>query len=408
MLDKVCRSLKKAAYYFICVYLALFCAMTPILGGLLLFPRFSFPALGTLWPMRAVTYWLGTHVFNVSTLAYRGTSGDTPFHWVQLAWIAAVAASTALVAVGFRLAPTSGSAARWFRLFLRFALAGQMFYFGMAKVIPAQFPPPSLVTLLYPVGNLSQDDLLWTFMGASTPYQIFAGCSEVLAGILLVIPKTATIGAIVAFADMLQVFALNMSYDIGLKQLSFHLMAIALFLLSPQLGRITDALVDRPPQTRRALGIQLAFGLYLFLMFTRLAMLSWHNPGGPGAPKSALYGVWNVERMSIDGNLRPPTFNDYRWRRIVFDAPELLIIQRLDESFAHYGASIDVDGGRIALRTAGGRHWIASFAFDRRSDDEMSIDGEMDGHRVHVDLQRLGLDTFRLTNGTFRWVRPPS
>jgi len=38
----------------------------------------------------------------------------------------------------------------WFRLFLRFALAAQMFYFGMAKVIPTQFPPPSLVTLVEP------------------------------------------------------------------------------------------------------------------------------------------------------------------------------------------------------------------------------------------------------------------
>ena len=80
----------------------------------------------------------------------------------------------------------------WFRLFIRFGLAAQLFYFGMAKVIPAQFPPPSLVTLIEPVGQLSRTDLLWTFIGSSTAYQMFAGWTEVIGAILLTIPTTAT------------------------------------------------------------------------------------------------------------------------------------------------------------------------------------------------------------------------
>ena len=57
-------------------------------------------------------------------------------------------------------------------------MAAQMFYYGMAKIIPTQFPPPSLVTLVESVGNLSLSDLLWTWVGASTPYQVFTGCAE--------------------------------------------------------------------------------------------------------------------------------------------------------------------------------------------------------------------------------------
>src|SRR5262245_64793268 len=103
-----------------------------------------------------------------------------------------------------------------------------MFYFGMAKVIPSQFPPPSLATLVEPVGMLSASELLWTFIGVSTRYQMFTGWAEVAAGILLIIPVTTTIGAAVAFADMVQVFALNMAYDVGLKQIAFHLMLMSL------------------------------------------------------------------------------------------------------------------------------------------------------------------------------------
>ena len=107
---------------------------------------------------------------------------------------------------------------KWFRLFLRFALAAQMFYYGMAKVIPTQFPRPSLVTLVEPVGNLSVTDLLWTSIGASVGYQMFTGWAEMLAGVLLVIPQTTTLGALICLADMTQVFVINMTYDFGLKQ----------------------------------------------------------------------------------------------------------------------------------------------------------------------------------------------
>ena len=400
--------IQRAAYRFAVVYLGLFCVASQFAGGLLLFPGGQFPALGTIRPMRDITNWLGTHVFHVTTLAYQGVSADTPFHWVQLAWLLVASAAAASVVSGF--SRTDDVVAKWARLFFRFALAAQMFYFGMAKVIPTQFPPPSLVTLLKPVGNLSPDDLLWTFIGASTPYQMFTGWAEVIAGLLLIAPQTATLGALIALADMVQVFVLNLSYDVGLKQTSSHLVLIALFLLAPDAKRLAGAFMGNGQKTsRRSLAIQIAFGVYLLLMFTRLAMLSWQNPGGPGAPTSALYGIWDIERLSVDGEFKPPMFNDYdrRWRRVVFDTPDLMIFQRLDDSFAHYGAAIDVDRHQIALRKIQSRQWKASFTFDRRGDDEMVLDGEMDGHTLHVELQLLHMDVFRLTNGSFRWVRPP-
>jgi hypothetical protein len=166
--------IQRAASRFVSIYLGLFCFASQFAGGLLLFPGGQFPALGTVWPMRDITNWLGTHVFHVTTLAYQGVSADTPFHWVQMAWLVVVSAIvTAIWTV--RLKPDTTEAAHtdslvsgFSRTFFRFALAAQMFYFGMAKVIPTQFPPPALVTLLKPVGNLSPDDLLWTFIGAST------------------------------------------------------------------------------------------------------------------------------------------------------------------------------------------------------------------------------------------------
>jgi uncharacterized membrane protein YphA (DoxX/SURF4 family) len=216
------------------VYFGLYSLATQIAGGLLIVPGAALPAFGTRWPMRQITEWCAAHVFGArGPLVFTGNSGDTVFHWVQTAWLLAL--SVVMAILWSRLDRGRDDRLRvWFRLLLRLALAAQMFYYGMAKVIPSQFPPPGLVTLIEPVGASSLSDLLWTFVGASLPYQIATGCAELLAGALLLTPATATAGAALALIDMLQVFLLNMAYDFGLKQISFHLLIMAAVLLAPR------------------------------------------------------------------------------------------------------------------------------------------------------------------------------
>jgi len=131
--------------------------------------------------------------------------------------------------------------------------------------------------------------------------------------------------------------------------------------------------------------------------------------GGPGEPRSPLYGIWNIEDLSVDGESRPAVLNDYdrRWRRIIFDTPSVVVFQRTDDSFAHYEASIDTSSRAIALTKRNGGTWRASFTFDRPSQDRVVLDGTMDGYTLRLRLRRVDLDTFRLLNSRFRWVRPP-
>jgi hypothetical protein len=413
------------AFRFCFAYFTLYSFATKIVGGVVLFPDLSFPILGTRWPMREITLWLATHLFHVTgTLIYSGNSGDTAFHWIQIGWllIAAVILTTIWTILD-RGRPQYAGLEKWTRLFVRFALAAQMFYFGMAKVIPAQFPPPSLVTLVEPVGNLSRTDLLWTTIGASVGYQVFTGWAEVVAGAFLILPSTAMLGATIALADMVQVFALNMTYDIGLKLISLHLIAFAVILLAPDLRRLVQmfvlnqpvaesshtALFRTPRANRRAMIAQILFGIYLASVFTRLAIVSWRSPDGGGSPKSALYGIWDVDRLSVDDELRPPILNDYdlRWRRVIFDAPDRLVFQRTDDSFAHYGAVLDVGRHILALTKGNSKAWKASFTLQQPKPEQVILDGEMDGRRVHLEIQLVPLDTFRLLNSGFRWIRPP-
>jgi uncharacterized membrane protein YphA (DoxX/SURF4 family) len=404
------------------VYFGLYSLATQIAGGLFILPGTALPALGTRWPMRPITEWCAAHVFGVAgPLVYAGNSADTIFHWVQMAWL--LAASLPIATVWWRLDRDRRDRLRvWVRLVVRFALAAQMFYYGMAKVIPSQFPPPSLVTLIEPVGASSLSDLLWTFVGASLPYQIATGCAELLAGVLLLVPATATAGAALALADMLQVFLLNMAYDFGLKQISLHLLVMAAVLLAPDAprlwavfaGRAAGAATHAPlfhsaRANRAALVAQVAFGVYLMAVFATLSMRYWYGEGGGRAPKSALYGIWNVEELAVDGEVRPAALNDYdrRWRRVVFDAPQVVVFQRTDDSLAHYGASLDAAGRTLALTKGAATTWRATFLVQRTARDRLLLEGEMDGHRIRVRLTLVDLDTFRLLNSRFRWARPP-
>ncbi len=106
---------------------------------------------------------------------------------------------------------------KWFRLFVRFELAGQMIAYGLPKVIPLQMPFPYLTKLVEPFGDFSRMGVLWSFVGSSPGFETFVGCAEIVAGILIIIPRTTPLGALICLADMAVVFAPNLSYDVSIK-----------------------------------------------------------------------------------------------------------------------------------------------------------------------------------------------
>src|SRR5262249_770946 len=140
---------------------------------------------------------------------------------------------------------------KWFHLFLRFALGSEMVLYGMDKLVPMQMPFPQLTRLVEPYGNFSPMGVLWYSIGASPAYEMFVGGAEMVGGILLFFPRTAMLGALVCLADVIEVFALNMTYDVPVKLFSFHLILMSLVLLAPELRRIagfffTDREVPAP------------------------------------------------------------------------------------------------------------------------------------------------------------------
>ena len=200
-------------------------------------------------------------------------------------------------------------------------------------------------------------------MGSAPAYEIFTGCAEVAGGLLLIVPRTATLGALICLADMIQVFMLN--YDVRCAGKAVCLPPHPALLLSPGPRRSTPGqipvaapdhvafhgsatLPQRPGQPDRTCRAN-----HIWSVARRLVLplrLGYLEYPGRGRPLPPLYGIWEVKQMSIDEQPRPPLLTDStRWRRAIFDYPDRMAFQRMDDSFAPYGASVNLPERTLAL-----------------------------------------------------------
>jgi hypothetical protein len=249
-------------------------------------------------------------------------------------------------------------------------------------------------------------------VGASPSYEIFIGVVEIVSGLLLIVPRTTMLGALLCLMDGMEIFMLNMTYDIPVKLFAFHLILLSLLLLAPDMKRLTEfLLLNRATHPavlsvgRVALVAQILFGVWLFGNNAYGAIKGWSQYGG-GRAKSELYGIWDVEQMSVDNQIRSPLLNDYgRWQRIVFDFPKMVSFQRMDSTFAWYGCKIDAKRKSIELSKDDDKKWKAALAFNRMKPDQMTLDGNMDGHKVRLELKLVDRNKFMLVSRGFHWVQ---
>jgi len=391
----------------------------------------------TLWQLRQVApvlTWVGREVFGVeAVLREQSGSGDQAIMWMLVFCSLVVAAVVALVWSVLdrkRLAyPRLGA---WFLTVLRLLLAGQMLFYGIAKAFPSQMPEPVLTQLLQPFGDFSPASVLWTQVGSAPVYEILLGCAELVGGLLLLLPRTATLGALLSLVSMAQVLVLNMTFDVPVKLLALHLVLMALVLLAPQLRRMADMfLLERradpavqPPlfgsrrANRIAALVQAVIGLWMVVGTVYVGWTSWQDFGG-GAPKPPLYGIWSVSEFRVDGQAVPPLLtDDNRWQRVVFDTPGAVTYQRMNGDLEMAGAEVDTGNRTITVvaaeqgpGAAGGQEAaspaepMAQLNYEQPAPDRLVLDGQLNGKQTEIELERVDENSFTQRSRGFHWVQ---
>jgi len=221
--------------------------------------------------------------------------------------------------------------------------------------------------------------MVGTFMQASPPSEIFAGIGEVVGGLLLFHRRTALLGALVVIAVMTNVCALNWLYGVPVKLFSGHLLVTAALLLVPyrhglwslfvknETARAVDLSVPAP----RLLHWPLRLGGFAWVIGT-LVLTHLHGiepkPWMQGREKSALYGVWTVEKMSLDGQEVPPT-DSTRWRFLAIDRGTLAWAKDAVGRIQSFQFAWDEPSGiaQVSPRSSGGEEEAAPWTCERGS-----------------------------------------
>lgn len=370
---------------------------------------------------RWLVIWTGAHILHLShPVQYNLTgSGDTLHAYIYNMLMLIFAAVGMLIwsALDHRRKEYR-YLHEWLRFYVRLWLGATLLGYGAFKVIKSQFPHLFLTSLLEPYGESSPMGLLWNFMGFSNTYNIFAGSVEMLGGALVIVPQLATLGALLSAAAMTNVFILNMAYDVPVKLFSFNLLLMSCFLLLPELGRLTNVFILNRPALppavpalfkRRYLSIGVVAAQILFLAWSAGSSLHQSykqaTQYGDLAPRPALYGIYAVDELSIDGQVRPLLFTDPTvWRRVVFDLYGFVGIVPPEGPVQRFRGNLDEKTGILELTKRSDEKWKAELKLTRPSPNQMVLSGEMDGKKITAKLHKVELNSFLLNNRGFHWI----
>ena len=400
---------KRLAFRFLSVYFVLYALPFPLdynpMGGSWIAQRWA-----AMWEVLVPR--LARPFLSAPVVLGTAGSSDMTFHYLQLACFAVIAAIVTVIwSVVARRRPNEARIDPYVVTYLRFYVASAMLWYGIQKVIPAQFPPPSLDRLVQTYGSSSPMGFLWTFIGASPAYEIFAGAAELLAGVLLIPRRTALLGALVTIAVMSNVVALNLFFDASIKTYSSHLLLMALFLAAPDARQVAEFFLRRPPrplfEERWARAATLVVGAVLVALFVVTDLhetLTFYRERIRIDHRSPLRGVWSVDVLDVDGVPRPPLVTDAaRWRRVVFDYQGQSSIFLMSDDRNLYRTKIDGTTKTIDFANRYDRQDAFRLAFAQPDPATLQLDGIVAGRRMHAVCRREEKQ-YLLTSRGFHWI----
>lgn len=340
-------------------------------------------------------------------------SGDTTAAYVHSLLVLLVAAlGTVVWSVVDRRRAAYPRLARLLWIGLRYSLAFAMLSYGFAKILKSQFPDLHPGRLSELVGEMSPMGLLWTFMGYSTAYSVFAGLAEAIGGALLLWRRTVALGAVLIAIVMANVVMLNLCFDVPVKLYATRLLLEAIVIglpgmrrmLSAALGHAVAAVPPRPRTSIRAERIRLAAKLVVIGLMVWTLYGQFSGRPSRNARVHELYGTWQVDSYLVDGSEGALGDPD-RWREISAN-PRALWIRPLSGRQRAYELEVDAASRTITVKRYDDDFKLIgeseTWTYTRPAPDRLIIDGKHHSGQLHVELHRAP-DPLLLTRG-FHWI----
>ncbi|GAB3694880.1 hypothetical protein GCM10027592_16330 [Spirosoma flavus] len=405
----------KLAFRFFCAYFILY---------LFPFPIDILPGMGLefytyMWHL--IVPWVGKAILHLpyEITIFPNGSGDTMYNYVHVLCLFVLALLTTLIwTLLDRYRPNYNDALYWLLVLLRYYLAFTMFGYGFAKIFKTQFPFPNLNRLLEPYGESSPMGLAWAFMGYSTGYNLFTGLSEVIGGTLLLFRRTTMLGCIVLIGVIGNIVAMNFFYDIPVKLYSSHLLAMTLFILAPEAGRLFDLLVLNRPVPNRKLtpfftgrkqrtGRLIVKTLVIMYSLQGTVQMSYFTMEkyGDEASKPPMYGLYRVDRFAANGD--SVVADSTRWRQVIisgYKGAPTLSIRFANDTLRRYQFEPDSATSKAVLYDRFDTAHKLHLTYVRPDTNSIVFRGRINQDSIYARLQQQPPGSFLLVNRGFHWI----
>ncbi len=342
----------------------------------------------------------GKHVFHLSgNTNYRlvSDSSGAYIHLLNLSIISGV-----LTMILIKRQYISVYAINCFEIIIRYYLALMLFIYGFNKVFKYQFYFPEPNVLYTPLGQLSKDILFWSAIGSSYSYSVFAGLMEIIPAILLLFKRTYLLGAIIAFAVMLNVSAINFSFDISVKIFSLFLLLLCMILIAPHFKRLYFLFIYNRDITSnsngyfnfwRIKGLFKIIAIGAILFESLYPYYSSEILNGDKRIKPNYFGAYKIVEMKSQED--SSSVKPYEWNHLFFHSRYYLIVEDRDHHFSDYSYE-QLKSGNIAI----GGELIQM----QEHKNELILNGKIGNKKVVIRMKKINESYLPLYRDGFHWT----
>lgn len=301
-------------------------------------------------------------------------------------------------------------------MLVRYFVIYMMFIYGLSKVFYLQFQFSPDYAMEVKLGDMSPMGLMWRFMGYSEGYTMFAGWLEFLAGLFLVFRRTAILGSVMTFGVMLNVFVLNMCYDVPVKLFSFHIVMMSLFLLFPVWREVFSFFFGRDTVTRDPIPF-FDYGKYSkFMFWAKIGLLlsiivpmgsrnySSYKSKGDSTIFSGEYSVTD-QHFFADGEEILDTSYAQLWESVPHINSRSFAVKYKDGRERWFNTRINTDDQTIGMKLgtdSDSLYQILDYTLDDAGN--CHLDGTLYTDSISINLKKVEKEYLLKSRG-FHWIQ---
>lgn len=293
------------------------------------------------------------------------------------------------------------------RRILTYILVFVLIIYGFNKVFKWQFYQAEPNTLYTPLGMLSKDIVYWSSMGSSYSYTVFSGIMELLAALLLIFRRTRMLGLLVSTGVFLNIFMINLGFDISVKVLSGLLLLMSCVLLLPYIPILINSSKRDFMANQRDYLIEHSYRmpgkiviLSLFLLEGLYPYVSSGNYNDDLADRPLLHGAYKVDAHIIDGtDYSSSAANEWTWKRVFVHRRHYLIVQHQDDSMEDY--QMDVNGNKITLKAANGKVYHLNYD---ETESGLLLNGMVQNQEIDIMMSKMNWKTLPFLQNEFHFT----